>query len=103
MDLKTYVSTAGRGTASRLADLLGVSRSYLAQMSSGASPISAERCVAIERATDGAVTRKDLRPNDWHLIWPELADIPPQDASDDVQPPVGTSDHQESDSDDGSS
>jgi hypothetical protein len=20
------------------------------------------------------VTRRDLRPDDWHLIWPELAD-----------------------------
>jgi len=32
-----------------------------------------ERCYAIERATSGAVTRKDLRPDDWHEIWPELA------------------------------
>ena len=31
-----------------------------------------ERCVQIEQATDGAVTRRDLRPADWHLIWPEL-------------------------------
>ena len=31
-----------------------------------------ERCAAIERATAGAVTRRDLRPHDWHLIWPEL-------------------------------
>lgn len=31
-------------------------------------------CVSIERATDGAVTRRDLRPDDWHLIWPELAE-----------------------------
>lgn len=31
-------------------------------------------CVAIERATGGAVTRKDLRPNDWQDIWPELAE-----------------------------
>ncbi|AZY49701.1 hypothetical protein C0J09_11525 [Bordetella avium] len=30
-------------------------------------------CVGLERATDGAVTRQDLRPADWHLIWPELA------------------------------
>lgn len=29
--------------------------------------------LAIERATNGAVTRRDLRPDDWHLIWPELA------------------------------
>jgi DNA-binding transcriptional regulator YdaS (Cro superfamily) len=30
-------------------------------------------CVAIEAATDGQVTRRDLRPDDWHDIWPELA------------------------------
>ena len=32
-----------------------------------------EHCFAIERATAGEVTRKDLRPNDWVDIWPELA------------------------------
>lgn len=31
-----------------------------------------ENCVLIERATQGAVRRWDLRPNDWHRIWPEL-------------------------------
>ncbi len=35
-------------------------------------PVAADRCVAIERATDGAVTRRDLRPDDWQDIWPEL-------------------------------
>ena len=30
------------------------------------------RCVQIEKLTNGAVTRKDLRPDDWHEIWPEL-------------------------------
>ena len=34
--------------------------------------IGADQCLAIERATNGAVTRQELRPNDWHLIWPEL-------------------------------
>jgi DNA-binding transcriptional regulator YdaS (Cro superfamily) len=33
-----------------------------------------EYCADIERATGGKVTRKDLRPNDWQRIWPELAD-----------------------------
>ena len=37
----------------------------------GSVPI--EHCAAIERATAGAVTRQDLRPNDWESIWPELA------------------------------
>ena len=35
-----------------------------------------EQCVPIERATLGAVTRKDLRPDDWADIWPELAQVP---------------------------
>jgi DNA-binding transcriptional regulator YdaS (Cro superfamily) len=30
-------------------------------------------CLAIETATGGAVTRRDLRPGDWHRIWPDLA------------------------------
>ncbi|WP_198969026.1 transcriptional regulator [Xylophilus sp. ASV27] len=34
------------------------------------SPVN---CVAIEYATGGRVTRKDLRPHDWACIWPELA------------------------------
>lgn len=28
---------------------------------------------SIERATNGAVGRRDLRPDDWADIWPELA------------------------------
>jgi DNA-binding transcriptional regulator YdaS (Cro superfamily) len=36
---------------------------------------SPANCVAIERATAGAVRRWDLRPRDWHLIWPELAQV----------------------------
>lgn len=31
-----------------------------------------EHCPAIEKATNGAVTRYELRPNDWWEIWPEL-------------------------------
>lgn len=37
------------------------------------SPVN---CVAIEQATGGQVTRKDLRPHDWASIWPELATQP---------------------------
>jgi len=41
-------------------------------------------CVAIEKATDGKVTRQELRPHDWAAIWPELvasAQQPPIPAS----------------------
>jgi DNA-binding transcriptional regulator YdaS (Cro superfamily) len=30
------------------------------------------KCAAVEMACGAAVTRRDLRPNDWHVIWPEL-------------------------------
>lgn len=50
---------------------LGVSGSLVTQWAGG-KPVSEVRCVSIERATDGAVRRWDLRPDDWHRIWPEL-------------------------------
>ena len=33
-------------------------------------PIRPEHCSAIELFTAGAVARRDLRPDDWHKIWP---------------------------------
>ena len=36
------------------------------------------RCIEIENITDKKITRKELRPDDWHLIWPELADDQPK-------------------------
>jgi len=73
MNLRSYLASQNRGEASKLAARLGISISYLSQMSTGKSAISASRCVEIERETNGLVTRQELRPDDWHLIWPELA------------------------------
>lgn len=73
MNLRAYLASLERGGASRIAELLGISISYLSQLSTGAAAISPARCVAIEFATGGEVTRKDLRPDDWQSIWPELA------------------------------
>lgn len=73
MNLKTYLSRLERGGASRLASDLGVSISFLSQMASGIASISPARAVEIEKATSGAVTRKDMRPDDWKAIWPEIA------------------------------
>lgn len=54
-----------------LSQTLGVTLGALGNWKIRGVPI--ERCYAIERTTAGAVTRKDLRPDDWHEIWPELA------------------------------
>lgn len=47
-----------------------------------------EHCAAIERATARAVMRWDLRPDDWHRIWPELIDI---EGAPDVPAPANAS------------
>lgn len=72
MELKKYIDDLDRGDAKKLAAELGVSSSYLSQMASGRSSISPRRCVEIERATKGRVSRQELRPDDWESIWPEL-------------------------------
>ena len=59
-----------------LAVLLGVKSPSVHEWKTGKRSIPIERCVQIERATNGAVTRKDLRPDDWADIWPELAQVP---------------------------
>lgn len=81
MKLKDYV--AERGVTAALARQIGAQPQLMWQWASGVRPVPIERCVAIERATDGAVTRIDLRPDDWHEIWPELA------ISDEKQPLPG--------------
>lgn len=73
MQLKEYFAKAERGKQKELAKLLGISKSHMSQMVSGVTAISEERCVIIENFTDGLVSRKDLRPNNWALIWPELS------------------------------
>ena len=60
------------GGVSKLADAIGVGQSAISNLVSRNGKPSPENCVAIEQATKKAVTRKDLRPDDWHLIWPEL-------------------------------
>lgn len=71
MTLNDYIKSSDT-RRSDLARAIGVNYAYLYQMERGLRAVSPARAVLLERATQGAVTRKDLRPNDWHLIWPEL-------------------------------
>jgi DNA-binding transcriptional regulator YdaS (Cro superfamily) len=52
---------------------------------------SPENCVGLELATGGAISRKNLRPDDWWLLWPELdgADVRRAYVTDDVQVGAG--------------
>lgn len=61
------------GGVSNLADLIGVGQSVVSNWRARGTVIDPLLCTAIERVTDGKVTREDLRPTDWQAIWPELA------------------------------
>lgn len=73
MTIASKLNKSGISSAD-LARKIGVSAAEIYQWKKGIRPIPVERCAAIERATNGAVTRRDLRPDDWHRIWPELAE-----------------------------
>lgn len=69
MKLKQYTELHSQ---SALAKLLGVAPSFVNQWVNGDRPVPIPTCVLIEQATNGAVRRWDLRPDDWWKIWPEL-------------------------------
>lgn len=74
------------GGLSALAKEIDVSSARLGNWRLRSVPI--EYCLAIETATAGGVSRKDLRPDDWHKIWPDLAATPaPRRATDPVPAP----------------
>jgi DNA-binding transcriptional regulator YdaS (Cro superfamily) len=58
------------GGLSKLATELGVSSQVLTNWRARGVPI--ERCAELEEASGKTVRRWELRPDDWHRIWPEL-------------------------------
>ena len=72
MDLSSYLA-AERGRAAALARDIGVAAAFLSQMASGVRRVSPALAVRIEKATAGVVSRRDLRPEDWQDLWPEIS------------------------------
>lgn len=72
--MKNHVRRAAEilGGLSALARALNVKPPTVHQWADGDRPVPPQHCVAIERNTAGAVTRADLRPDDYWLIWPDL-------------------------------
>lgn len=71
MNLSDYLSHKAL-SQQEFADLIGVSQGMVYQWVRGKTPVSPPKAVRIERMTEGLVTRKDLHPDDWADIWPEL-------------------------------
>ena len=61
------------GRQAWLAKELNVTAGFINQITNGSRPIPVRFGIAIESATKGEVTRKDMFSN-WAEIWPELAD-----------------------------
>lgn len=75
MKLNEYLSSPGALTVAQLSKAIGTKSDLQVRQwqhrYAGRQP-SPEYALAIERATGGAVTRKDLRPDDYWRIWPDL-------------------------------
>lgn len=72
MDLRTYLSGIAQSDREAVAAEAGTTYGHMRNVSYCLRPCSAELASGLEKATKGAVMRWDLRPDDWHLIWPEL-------------------------------
>ena len=72
MKLSDYFEQEGRGSASRLAEAIGAYSSDISDWAKELRPVPVKFAVAIEAATNRCVKRKDLFPNDYLEIWPEL-------------------------------
>lgn len=73
MDLKAHLKALGDEQAREaFAARVGSTPGHLKNVSNGYRPCSPELAVAIEVDSARALRRWDLRPEDWHRIWPEL-------------------------------
>ncbi len=61
MDLKTYIADTGI-TQQKFAEKIGADQALVSRWVNGL-PVPSKRWVAIEEATNGKVTRQDLRPD----------------------------------------
>lgn len=72
MNLKNWAGEE-RGRGLTLAKALGVQPPSVSDWITGKKPVPLAQCMPIERATGGAVTRRDLMPDTYLIHWPELA------------------------------
>lgn len=71
--IAVYLNSLSRAEQERFAARCGTSVGYLRKASSLGLMLREKLCALIELHSGGAVTRVELRPDDWATIWPELA------------------------------
>jgi|1048.fasta_scaffold00038_33 DNA-binding transcriptional regulator YdaS (Cro superfamily) len=63
MKLSDWLDKQPRGTRAQLARSLGITPTWMCQLTAGRGKASVELAIEIERLTDGQVTRSDMRPD----------------------------------------
>ena len=63
MTLAEYFATEPRGSKVEMAEHLGITATYISLLIHGKRRASKSLSISIENATQGLVTRKDLRPD----------------------------------------
>jgi len=86
MNLTEYLSQE-RGRQASLAKAICAHAPDISRWADGSRPIPVPFGAAIEAATEGAVTRQEMFPEDWKRIWPELSPLPPKRTRRSVPPP----------------
>ncbi|GHZ87291.1 helix-turn-helix domain-containing protein [Vibrio cholerae] len=72
-ELKVYLKSLKTSERHAFAKRVGTSLSYLRKvMSIQQTNLHPLTCALLEKESNGKVSRKSLRPDDWQLIWPEL-------------------------------
>ncbi len=72
MRVDLYLRTLNQPARDDFARRCGTTYMHLKNVAFSGKSCGVQLAVAIERESAGAVTRRDLRPHDWWLIWPEL-------------------------------
>ncbi|GLO62978.1 hypothetical protein MACH09_34860 [Vibrio sp. MACH09] len=70
--LRNYLKTLPSDEKHEFSDKCGTTTNYLRKAVSINQLLNPIVCSLIETHSCGAVTREQLRPDDWHIIWPEL-------------------------------
>jgi DNA-binding transcriptional regulator YdaS (Cro superfamily) len=63
MTLIEYFAEEPRGAKAEMAEFLGITPTWLSLLMKGERKASAALCMKIEKATQGLVKRKELRPD----------------------------------------
>ena len=72
MDLMTYLKGLTPAEREALAKKCDASARSLMNVAYGARACGPVLAANLEVHSKGVVTRRELRPNDWQAIWPEL-------------------------------